>query len=152
MQKQFESIYLVKYFHYTIRNEWRTFLADKRFFLIFWWTTLLTENHKFLEFRKISVLTFGYPGFQKKKWFCDKPVFKTRVKVNVHQVGPPTQIFVTTNFRGNHTLTHVLEIRKAGKWWNFYSECMNKWPTQVCQTFENNSTGGVLTWRRKSDP
>ena len=140
----------------------------------------LTKNHKFLEFSQTSILTFGYPGFQKKKRFCDKPIFKTRVKVNVHQVGPPTQILVTTkddrtkskkwptdlpvtptvsepcvvftchfwdlvrsdrtksgrttrpNFRCNRTLTHVLEKRKEGKRWNFYTECMNKWPTQVC--------------------
>ena len=55
---------------------------------------LLTENHKFLEYRQTSVLTFGYPGFQKKKRFCDKLIFKTRVK-----------IFVMTNFRGNRTDT-----------------------------------------------
>ena len=76
---------------------------------------LLTENHTFLEFHQTSILTFGYPGFQKKKRFCDKLIFETRVKVNVHQVGPPTQIFVTTNFRGNSILTHVLEKRKDGK-------------------------------------
>ena len=56
----------------------------------------LTENHKFLEFRQTFILTFGYPDFQKKKRFCDKLIFKTRVKVNVHQVGPLTQILVTT--------------------------------------------------------
>ena len=75
----------------------------------------LTENHKFLEFRQTSILTFGYPGFHKKKRFCDKLIFKTRVKINVHQVGPSTQIFVTTNFRANRTLTHFLEKRKEGK-------------------------------------
>ena len=72
----------------------------------------LTENHKFLEFRQTSVLTFGYPGFQKKKRFCDKLIFKTRVKINVHPVGLATQILVTTNVRGNRTLTHVLEKRE----------------------------------------
>ena len=61
----------------------------------------LTENHKFLEFRQTSVLTFGYPGFQKKKRFCDKLIFKTRVKVNVHQEGSLTQILVTT--KGDRT-------------------------------------------------
>ena len=62
----------------------------------------LTENHNFLEFRQTSILTFGYPGFQKKKRFCDKMIFfKTRVMVNVHQIGPLTQILVTT--KGDRT-------------------------------------------------
>ena len=68
-----------------------------------------------MEFRQTSVLTFRYPDFQKKKRFCDKLIFKTRIMVNVHQVGPPSQILVTTNFRGNRTLTHVLEKRIEGK-------------------------------------
>ena len=63
---------------------------------------LLTENHKFLEYRQTSVLTFGYPGFQKKKRFCDKLIFKTRVK-----------ILVMTNFRGNRTTDTCFE--KNGK-------------------------------------
>ena len=58
----------------------------------------------------------------------------------------------TTYFSGNRTPTCVLEKRKKVKQWNFSTECMNKWPKQVCQKFENTSTGGVLTWRRKRDP
>ena len=72
---------------------------------------VLTENHKFLEFRQTSVLTSVF----RHRNNCDKLIFNTRVKVNVQQVGPPTQILVTTNFRGNRTLTHVLEQRKEGK-------------------------------------
>ena len=56
----------------------------------------LIENHKFLEFCQTSILTFGSVGFQKKKRFCDELIFKTKVKVNVHQIGPPTQILITT--------------------------------------------------------
>ena len=122
--------------HFELINDFFNFWVNYAF---------LTENHKFLEFRQTSILTFGYPGFHKKRRFCDKRIFKTWVKVNVHQVGPPTQILVTTNFRGNRTLTHILEKPKVRKRWNVYTECMNKWPTQVCQTFESTSTGGVLT-------
>ena len=73
-------------------NEILNFLVNNAF---------LTENHKFLEFRQTSVLMFGYPGFPKKKRFCDKLTFKTRVKVNVHQVSPLTQILVT--IKGDRT-------------------------------------------------
>ena len=82
--------------HFTLINEFLNFLVNNAF---------LTENHKFLEFRQTSVLTFVYPGFQKKKRFCDELVFETRV----------TQILVTTNFSGNRTPTHVLEKRKKVK-------------------------------------
>ena len=108
-----------------LRNEWmkNIFLNDFLNFLVNY--AFLTENHKFLEFRQTSILTFGYPGFQKKKRFCDKLIFKTTVKVNVHQVGPPTQILGTTNFRGNRTLTHVLE--KNGKRENGETFTLNAW-------------------------
>ena len=78
--------------HFQLMNGVLNFLVNYAF---------LTENHKFLEIRQTSVLTFGYPGFQKKKRFCDKLIFKTRVKVNVHQVGPLTQILVTS--KGDRT-------------------------------------------------
>ena len=61
--------------HFKLINEFLIVLVNNAF---------LTENHKFLEFRQTSVLTFGYPGFQKKKRFYDELIFKTRVKVNVH--------------------------------------------------------------------
>ena len=96
----------------------------------------LTENHKFLEFRQTSVLTFGYPGFQKKKRFCDELIFKTRVKANVH----PLRFWLRLIL-----VTYVLEKPKKGKTMKLYTECMNKWQTQMCQKFENTSTGGVLT-------
>ena len=57
--------------HFKLINEFLNVLVNKAF---------LTENHKFLEFRQ----TFGCPGFQKKKRFCEELIFKTRVKVNVH--------------------------------------------------------------------
>ena len=105
--------------HFKLINEFLTYLV----------------NNAFLT----SVLTFGYPGFQKKKRFCDKLIFKSRVKVNVHLL------------RFWLLLTLVLEKRKKVKLWNVYTECMSKWPTQMCQKFENTSTWGVLAWRRKSD-
>ena len=86
-----------------------TLEAVKRIFDIFVKNAFLTENHKFLEFRQTSILTSRYPGFQKKKQFCDKLTLKIRVKVNVHPLSSPTRILVTTNFRGIRTLTHVLK-------------------------------------------
>ena len=83
--------------HFRLINEFLNFFVNN---------ALLTENHKFLEFRQTSVLTFGYPGFQKKKRFCDELVKGKRA---------PTQILVTTNFSGNSTPTHILEKRKKVK-------------------------------------
>ena len=60
--------------HFKLINEFLNFLM----------IAFLRENHKFLEFCQTFMLTFGYPGFQKKKRFYDKLIFKTRVKVNVH--------------------------------------------------------------------
>ena len=61
--------------YFKLINEFLNFLVNNAF---------LKENHKLFEFRQPSVLTFGYPGFQKKKRFCDELILKTRVKVNVH--------------------------------------------------------------------
>ena len=106
-----------------LRNEWRTLLADKRFF---------DELRAFEQKSQISGIS---PNLYSNLWisrfsekgndFVINRFFKTRVKVNLHQVGPSTQILVTTNFRGNRTLTHVFEKQKEGKQWNLYTECMN---------------------------
>ena len=61
--------------HFKLKNEFLNFMVNNAF---------LTGNHNFLEFRQTSVLISEYPGFQKKKRFCDELIFKTRVKVNVH--------------------------------------------------------------------
>ena len=61
--------------HFKLINEFLNFSVNNAF---------LTENHKFLEFCQTSVLTFGCPGFQKKKRSCDELIFKTMVNVNVH--------------------------------------------------------------------
>ena len=82
----------------------------------------LTEKHEFLEFRQTSMLTFGYPGFQKKKRFREKMILKIGIKVNVHPLSPPTRILVTTTFRGIRTLTHVLEKGKTMKLLNLMHE------------------------------
>ena len=74
----------------------------------------LTKIYKFLEFRQISILTLGYPGFQKKKCFCDKPILKTRVKVNMHPLSPPTRIPVTIKFWGIRTLNTCSEKMERG--------------------------------------
>ena len=124
--------------HFKLINEFLNFLVNNAF---------LTENHKFLEIRQTSLLTFGYPGFQKKKRFCDELIFKTRVKVNVHPLRFWLRLILVVT-----VLWRVLEKLKKAKQWNFYTECMNKWPIQVCQKFEITSTGGVPTWRRKRDP
>ena len=87
---------------FKLKKEFSKFLLKNAF---------LTENHKFLEFRQTSILTFGYPGFQKKKRFCDKLILKTRVNGK----RAPTRILVTTTFIGILTLTHVLENWKKGK-------------------------------------
>ena len=73
-----------------------TFLADKQIFELF------GEHRVFDRKSQISGISPNLysPDFQKKKRFCDKCIFKTRVKVIVHPVGPPTQILVTMNFRG----------------------------------------------------
>ena len=83
--------------HFKLINKLLNFLVNNAF---------LTENHKFLEFRQTSVLTFGYPGFQKKKQFCDELIFKTRVKVNVL----PLRFWLRLIL-----VTYVLEKRKKVK-------------------------------------
>ena len=61
------------------------FEADKRILDFFGEQRVFDRNHK-LEFCQTSFLTVGYPGFQKKERFCDKLIFKTRAKVNVHRL------------------------------------------------------------------
>ena len=91
--------------HFKLKNKFSIFLVKNVF---------LTKIHKFLEFHQISILTLGYPGFQKKKCFCDKPILKTRVKVNMHPLSPPTRIPVTIKFWGIHTLNTCSEKMERG--------------------------------------
>ena len=88
----------------------RTFEAEKKnvLFSLFF----LTKNREILEFLKISILSLGYPGFQKRKrffFFCSKLILQARVKEYVQPLSPPTRFLVTTTFRGNRLLMHVLK-------------------------------------------
>ena len=67
IQKHFESIYLNNYysdlksvFSAQLPNERRKVKAEKQIFKTF------GKNWVFLEFLKTSILSFRYPGFQKK--------------------------------------------------------------------------------------
>ena len=107
--------------HLKLKNEFSIFFFFF-FFFFFVKNIFLTENHTFREFLQTSRLTYGYPGFQKKKRFCDEMILKTRVKVNVQPLGPSTRILVTTNFRGIRTLTQFLEKGKTMKFLNLMYE------------------------------
>ena len=63
---------------------------------------LLAKHHIFL---KASVLSLGYPDFQKSKRFCNKLIFGTSVKLKVY----PLKIPNLFHFRGSRVLTHVLK-------------------------------------------
>ena len=45
-------------------------------------------------------------------------LLKTRIKVNVHPLGPPTWVYAMTNFRGTHNLMHGLKVVEKGKTMN----------------------------------
>ena len=72
----------------------------------------LPKIQKILDFVfQNSILTLRCTGLQKTKHFWENLILKTktRVTINVHPLSPPTRISVTANFRGTHTLTHVLK-------------------------------------------
>ena len=48
-----------------------------------------------------------------KKCLCEKHILKTRGKVSVHPLGPSTHVFAMANFKGYHTLMHVLKTREG---------------------------------------
>ena len=73
--------------HLKLKNEISIFFLCKHAFL--------TENHTCLEILKTSILSFGYPGFQKY------------LEEEVHPISPRTLFLVTTNVRGNPVLTQV---------------------------------------------
>ena len=80
----------------------KTVFVENRIFLT-------KKSHRFRDLFKITILTLRYTGLQKKKPFCEKLVLKTRAKINKHPVGSPAPISGTANFRGAHTLMHVLK-------------------------------------------
>ena len=78
--------------HFKLKNKFSKFLVKIEF---------LTKNHEFREFLKTSVLSFGYPDFQKRKHFCNILILKTRITVNMQPLSPPILFLVTANFMGS---------------------------------------------------
>ena len=81
----------------------KTVFVENRIFLT-------KKSHRFRDLFKITILTLRYTGFtEKENHFVKNWFLKPGQKINKHPVGSPAPISGTANFRGAHTLMHVLK-------------------------------------------
>ena len=69
----------------------------------------LTKKSQFSENSPILDCNLRHTGLLQKKHLCEKLILKTMVKVSVYLLGQASHVSAMANFKGTHTLMHVLK-------------------------------------------
>ena len=70
---------------------------------------IFDQISQFSENSPILDCNLRHTGLLKKKHLCEKLILKTMVKVCVYLLGQASHVSAMANFKGTHTLMHVLK-------------------------------------------